>query len=339
MPYHYSPRTEGSEPCRNRATCPYKGKTPHFDDELESRAYADEENSRKYGKVSILQKLIKKVDLVQQSEALKSLAKIERYHLLKRRKSLFGTKEEIAIFKRMIKEDITGEGLQSGIIGENEDFRRENRSINDVQLLHLKNGTRGYFKPTFTPAMPYHRVSAVKEAMNEVAAYQLSQALGGEFTKLVPETTIRHYDGYVGTIQAEVKGVPGADFNDFYNIPVTRESKIYAAAFDVIIKSQDRHANNFLFVEPPPEYRLIDNGFSFADNPYPPMNCSILTEEYGRIRRTEKAEIDAILKKFVESEDGLGAKKYMTEASFKQIVENAKHYMKIMPYEDDETFS
>jgi len=334
MPYHYSPRTEGSEPCRNRATCPYKGKTPHFNDELESRAYADEENSRKYGKVSILQKLMKKVDLVQQSEALKSLAKVERYHILKRRKKLFGTKEEIAIFKRMIKEDITGEGLQSIIIGENEDFRRYNRSLNDVQLLHLKNGTRGYFKPTFTAAMPYHRVSAVKEAMNEVAAYQLSQALGGEFAKLVPETTIRHYDGYVGTIQAEVKGISGMEYYHYHDTPVSRKSKIYAAAFDVIIKSQDRHANNFRFVEPPPEYRLIDNGFSFADNPNPPINHSILTSGYCKIHKTEKAEIDKILKRFVESEDGLGSRKYMTEGSFKQIIENAEQYIKMIPYDD-----
>lgn len=336
MAYHYSPRTENPEPCSNPENCPYAKRTKHFDDELESKAYAEKENSRKYGKVSVLQKFMKKVDLIQQKEALKSLAKAEKEHRPRNRSFSFGNKEEIQVFKRIIQEEITGEGLQSPIIGENEQFRRDNWSVNDVQLLHLKNGERGYFKPVSLQGAAYYETSVTKEAMNEIAAYKFSQALGGEFEKLVPETTIRHYDGRVGTIQAEIKGTPGSRFDSPFRIDVTRKSKIYAAAFDFVIESQDRHSNNFLVVDPPPEYRLIDNGFAFSEKEYAPKNVSILTHQIGRIRRSEKEEINKVLENFIASEDGFGTNKYMTKRSFEKIIERAKIYIQMQPYEDND---
>lgn len=100
-----------------------------------------------------------------------------------------GTSEDKEIVQNIIK-SLEASSLHNEVESEDEAFRSGNYSLNDMRKLILSDGTVGYFKPlkeeVSKDAILYYNMTSMQEMSNEVAAYKLSQVLGGEFAKLVP---------------------------------------------------------------------------------------------------------------------------------------------------------
>lgn len=162
----------------------------------------------------------------------------------------------------------------------------------DVHRLKLSDGSSGYFKPLKTNSLKNeerfrgYSTNSLAACISEVNAYRMSQLMGGKFSKLVPKTEIRTFNGEIGSLQLEVDksedGKPG--FSDYEGL---REDYRATAIFDFVIGSQDRHDGNFLYGEQKNEFmgpekrptiRLIDNSLAFPQTKYSVINHSIFTQ-------------------------------------------------------------
>lgn len=163
-----------------------------------------------------------------------------------------------------------------------------------VERYELEGGSHGYFKAfsvnSFDEDFFQDRfgVSSIGASINEVNAHRLSVALGGEFSKLVPETAFREIYGKLGTIQREVAEDESVN-RSFKENQQLRDDYRRAAIFDFVSGNLDRHSENFLYeVElgddghPQSRLRLIDNSFSFPNPKVPSeLNASIFSDNTG----------------------------------------------------------
>lgn len=156
---------------------------------------------------------------------------------------------------------------------------RSNGGNSTVERVEFTDGTKAYFKPLIVNnASEYlfedYWTTSSSAMAAEANAYRLAQAFGGEFSNLVPETTIRAIDGQVGSVQAEVMGVRHfADDLKSWLRPSLKADARRAAIFDFVSGNLDRHEENFIIVNEASlvdgvmkrqrRLKLIDNAFSF----------------------------------------------------------------------------
>lgn len=149
-----------------------------------------------------------------------------------------------------------------------EDHEFYSEGFSATHRLVLEDGSVGYFKPFLTNsddeyAFEEYGESSLGATVNEVNAYRMSQAMGGGYEKLVPETAIREYDGNLGSIQREAPAL------ECHNLrQATEDSRRLAGSFDFAIGSLDRHSGNYIYTSDGTKHgaqvTLIDNSFSFV---------------------------------------------------------------------------
>lgn len=239
----------------------------------------------------------------------------------------YATQENYDLLMKFAETDTSS--LHQAILGEDVAFNENNFSANSVHKLTLEDGTVGYFKPlrheSDTDFYDSYGVRLMQEVANEVSAYKFAQALGGDFARLVPETTVISYNGKFGTIQKEAVAHPEAWMDD-----PDDDILAHCAVFDYIAGSQDRHGGNFISVSPPREDRLIDNGFSFPEDVNPGgygINVATFSERIDRTPPYKYPVIFEKVKELVESPDGLGMKEYLTPAAYDGMMQRAKHVL------------
>jgi len=154
------------------------------------------------------------------------------------------------------------------------DWQDLNASTSRVERWEFEDGSAGYFKDLKDNSyeeenFEAYGTSSLGAAINEVNAHRLAGSLGGDYSKLVPETVIRTVDGYIGTLQREVREDRRLS-TDFHAITELREDYRRAALLDFVMGSLDRHSENYLFEsegadtsERHGRLRLIDNSLSF----------------------------------------------------------------------------
>lgn len=172
---------------------------------------------------------------------------------------------------------------------EKDDGWRTNGST-DVQRLKLSDGSVGYFKSLQVNSLKevsFMRfdTNSLAAITSEVNAYRMSQLMGGKFSKLVPKTEIRTFNGEIGSLQLGVNELKdtGLNFSDDEGL---REDYRTAAIFDFVIGSQDRHFRNFLYGEQEdkltrkkrPAIKLIDNSMAFPQSKRSGFNRSLFTQ-------------------------------------------------------------
>lgn len=149
-------------------------------------------------------------------------------------------------------------------------------SVNDVKRVFLEDGNVGYFKSYGSAVTDYgthadYGHDVLESFNNEVVAYRLCTIMGEGYSKLVPKTVFREYNGNLGTLQIEAEGEVGVhsrvrgDRRDECSPSYLRK----AALFEYLAGSQDRHGGNYAVInkghEGDDEVTLIDNGFSFPN--------------------------------------------------------------------------
>lgn len=165
----------------------------------------------------------------------------------------------------------------------------------DVARYILEDGSVGYFKSLSNnseqeESFQDYGTTSLGAAINEVNAYRMAKALGGEYARMVPETAIREIDGSIGTLQREAKeNRDGVSYKDGIKF---KGDVRRAAIFDFVIGNQDRHRDNYLYSETEdadrrPCIRLIDNSFSFPRE-NATFNMSMFTSNDGIYTLSEK---------------------------------------------------
>lgn len=130
-------------------------------------------------------------------------------------------------------------------------------------MVTLETGRIAYFKRFIDqdPNMCSHYGHHPYEVpLNEVCAWRLAWAMGGDSRKLVPTAVLRTIDEFGGG--ALINGVEGrCDFTELGLVP----RQIAAAAFwDAVVGNQDRNARNFRYDGVRRRLGLIDHGYAFA---------------------------------------------------------------------------
>lgn len=156
-------------------------------------------------------------------------------------------------------------------------------SSTSVFRLKTEDGV-GYFKSPLSNYDNYtineYGFDPFLAAANELNAYRLAQALGGEYAKLVPETSVRSYRRGFGTIQREVADAEEGDWASAGHRP--------AGLFDYLTGNLDRHSGNFLRAHG--RVFLIDNGFTFPLVTDENMNMSLFREKLTKNLQPEEYE-------------------------------------------------
>lgn len=241
MRYHFSTRTRQEEFCQAQPdSCQYGD---HFDDIESAKSFTQVKNEEEFGKFAKVSSVNGKAHTVRGS--IIALNKIKNFHS-------WGTndrfQEEINLLKSLVKQE-SSDSLHTRVLREDSDFRSKNETLNDVRRVILENGTVGYFKPIREEGSPLFTISPVKEISNEIAAYKLSQMLGEGFDELVPETTIRLYDGQVGSIQSEC--IESETVSVARKVVSDSSHMTHCFVFDHILENQDRHDGNIMIQNPP----------------------------------------------------------------------------------------
>lgn len=156
-----------------------------------------------------------------------------------------------------------------------EDTAFQANSVNEVKRVFLHDGSVGYFK-NYASAVHEgggthsdYGHNILESFNNEVVAYRLSQIMGEGYSRLVPVTVLREYNGQIGTLQAEAEGEVGvhSSWSYDYTADCSPTGLRAVALFDYIAGSQDRHSGNYSVIDNggdgKDEFVLIDNGFAF----------------------------------------------------------------------------
>ena len=204
---------------------------------------------------------------------VKHLSDRTKYRPPKTVEARYGSSEQAVAMKLALSN--LSELAHSPIVGRDDDW--DNLGSTSVDRYELKNGAVGYFKAFSNNSYDEgffrgkYGVSSIGASINEVNAYRMGQLLGGEFSKLVPETTFREVYGRLGTIQQEVPENEAVS-RSFTESSLLKDDYKRAAIFDFVIGNLDRHGFNYLYGveegpdgEPVSRLRLIDNSFSFPD--------------------------------------------------------------------------
>lgn len=170
--------------------------------------------------------------------------------------------------------------------------------INGSYVVTYDNGMKGVWKPESegNPCRGYFDNLAIREA----GASTLADALG--WSDLVPPTIVRLHNGEPGSIQKfEDNAINSAREQDK---PFDgRENAKRLAAFDYIIKNNDRHGGNFM-VKQPDKDRLvaIDHGYSmpskdrggFRSHPYDHVSNDKIPSEYSALAAKVPSVVQAL---------------------------------------------
>lgn len=214
------------------------------------------------------------------------------------------------------------------VVSKDSDFDAD--CTNDVSLLTLEDGSRGYFKDYDHmkdqgdgDSILWFGPTILGSFTNEVAAYQLSEALGEPYKGMVPVTVFREHDNHLGTLQLEAEGTVGAGW-DMDNEDWDADAVRRAALFDYIAGSQDRHSDNYAVVKNADgkgKPIMIDNGFSFPKDESP-LNTSVFLEMYiADGSKTLTAEDKETLKKaIVAAKDGGVLDKYLAKSARETLI-------------------
>lgn len=219
-------------------------------------------------------------------------------------------------------------------------FAMENNedTLNSVYVLRLADKSRGYYKPFIDDDLDTIENYGIRTAQmmsNEVAAHKLSQALGGNFENLVPETDMREYNGTVGTIQREVKKAYNPeDIESIHDIEPTHLKA--AAIYDYVAGSLDRHLQNFI-IDSDKNLNLIDNGLCFPEDLGAQVHASEIADlaffsDEGSLEITE-TDVEP-LRKLLSSENSLGMDKYLTRKSLIGLRKRAQYVVDNFAVED-----
>lgn len=221
---------------------------------------------------------------------VKHLSDRSKYRPAKKLEVRYGSSEQAVAMKLALSN--LSELAHSPIVSRDDDW--DNLGSTSVGRYELKNGTVGYFKAFSTNSYDEsffrkkYGVSSIGASINEVNAHRMAQLLGGEFSKLVPETAFREVHGRLGTIQQEVPENEAVS-RSFTESELLKEDYKRAAIFDFVIGNLDRHGFNYLYGveegpkgEPVSRLRLIDNSFSFP-NPQQKsvVNASCFSDNTG----------------------------------------------------------
>lgn len=94
-------------------------------------------------------------------------------------------------------------------LGAEEDSEWKSEGLSVVRRYRLADGSVGYFKPALENGKieryyTGHGSTSLSSPIAEVNAYRLAQLMGGEYSSLVPETSLEVIDGKLGSLQREV---------------------------------------------------------------------------------------------------------------------------------------
>lgn len=206
-------------------------------------------------------------------KAVGSLSDPSKYRPAKKLEVRYGDGEQAIAMKLALSN--LSELSHSPIEGRDDEWASDGST--SVDRYELKSGVTGYFKSFSTNSYDEnffrgkYGVSSIGASINEVNSHRMGKLLGGEYSKLVPETAFREVYGRLGTIQEEVaedKSI-SQSFNENEKL---REDYRRAAVFDFVTGNLDRHGENYLYAveqgpngKPESRLRLIDNSFSFPD--------------------------------------------------------------------------
>ena len=169
----------------------------------------------------------------------------------------------------------------------------ESDGYSSVERYRLEDGSVGYFKSfrlnsSQEDFFEDYGTTSLRATANEANAYRMTQALGGEYADLVPETVIREINGEIGSFQREA--VESMTLPNYSGNSGLKANYRKAAIFDFVIGNVDRHTSNFLYTVSrnsegevtPPRITLIDNSFSFGGAPgEQTYNCSMFADNAG----------------------------------------------------------
>lgn len=195
--------------------------------------------------------------------------------------------------------------------------------INEVQRLRYADGTVGYFKPYdgadgFTARMGYGHETKTLQSTHEVAASQFAQALGPSYGALVPPAVIAQHEGRWGSISYGVPGQPARGVDRLMMLNNHQQQASDLAFFDCLIGQVDRHGGNVLVDRR--GISAIDQGFAFSDG-VGGVNASLFvtTRAQKKEDRRLTAEERTTLRRFLDSDDGLGLKGTIEDGRFHEV--------------------
>lgn len=195
--------------------------------------------------------------------------------------------------------------------------------INEVQRLRYADGTVGYFKPYdgadgFTARMGYGHETKTLQSTHEVAASQFAQALGPRYGALVPPAVIAQHEGRWGSISYGVPGQPARGVDRLMMLNNHQQQASDLAFFDCLIGQVDRHGGNVLVDRR--GISAIDQGFAFSDG-VGGVNASLFvtTRAQKKEDRRLTAEERTTLRRFLDSDDGLGLKGTIEDGRFHEV--------------------
>lgn len=286
MKYHNTP--DGPAPCRaEKRACKY-GQV--FESEEAAQGAYESSLSEDQKSTPTLSKKISPKDKakIQQSKMFVRLQKDEAYKC-----DSPHYPEELEVAKALA---FDSQGpLQYLPFKEYDDYFQAD-SCSSVERITLEDGSVGYFKSLqgignnsyIDSIFDGYGVTPIRAMSNEVNAYRIAKAMGPDFERAVPETTIREFeiptenwDGSsttrreVGTFQREVDA-------ERLSIDDVREESYVdsvrrAGILDAVLGSQDRHDENMIETrrksDNAPEVVLIDNSFSLPQSEYAMMNA------------------------------------------------------------------
>lgn len=212
--------------------------------------------------------------------------------------SMFGdVTESRAIFRAVARKCVTKLSY-ARLKGCDRNFEAD--SSTSVSRLKTDDGV-GYFKAPLANydnwTIEEYGFDPFLAAANELNAYRLAQALGGEYAKLVPETAVRSYRRGFGTIQREVPEAEEGDWEGIDHRP--------AGLFDYLTGNLDRHSGNYLRSQG--SVFLIDNGFTFPRVTDADMNMSLLRAKLNeRLKPEERKDFVKAKKLFIKWRDEEG---------------------------------
>ncbi len=177
-----------------------------------------------------------------------------------------------------------------------------------LEIEHSRGDVSAVYKPT-RGVRPLWDFSSPSLARREVAAYQVSQALGWQ---LVPPTVFRKDGPHgAGSVQLYIEHDPQYHYFNFSQ--ADRQRLRPTSLFDLLINNADRKGSHIL-IDPDRQLWLIDHGicfhtesklrtviWDFAGEPIPPDLCADLTGFHQRLNSDEASELETGLKRHLTS--------------------------------------